>query len=215
MTSEDEWIARALTAAPELQPLDETPPDEVVSIFFFTVQSMLLPWIAFAGGDGGGGDGGDGGDGGGADEEEDSSMGVVRPPLQPWKSAAAVVTNEVPACPHPYPTLSLPQKSTTSRPSRLSVEVPARPFATLHPSPPKAHPTPPSADRRRLLFQARLVVCQGERSLGEVLLLHWWYPLLPDGIVAAAAAAGRAAGGMGLGDRRGDGRAVLLQPVER
>ena len=161
------------------------------------------------------GDGGDGGDGGGADEEEDSSMGVVRPPLQPWKSAAAVVTNEVPACPHPYPTLSLPQKSTTSRPSRLSVEVPARPFATLHPSPPKAHPTPPSADRRRLLFQARLVVCQGERSLGEVLLLHWWYPLLPDGIVAAAAAAGRAAGGMGLGDRRGDGRAVLLQPVER
>ena len=65
MTSEDEWIARALTAAPELQPLDETPPDEVVSIFFFTVQSMLLPWIAFAGGDGGGGDGGDGGDGGG------------------------------------------------------------------------------------------------------------------------------------------------------
>ena len=161
------------------------------------------------------GDGGDGGDGGGADEEEDSSMGVVRPPLQPWKSAAAVVTNEVPACPHPYPTLSLPQKSTTSRPSRLSVEVPARPFATLHPSPPKAHPTPPSADRRRLLFQARLVVCQGKRSLGEVLLLHWWYPLLPDGIVAAAAAAGRAAGGMGLGDRRGDGRAVLLQPVER
>ena len=66
MTFEDEWIARALTAAPfEFDPTKKTPPDEVLSTFFFTVQSTLLPLIAFAGGGGGGGDGG--GDGGGGD----------------------------------------------------------------------------------------------------------------------------------------------------
>ena len=70
MTFEDEWIARALTAAPlEFHPTKKTPPDEVLSTFFFTVQSTLLPLIAFAGG-GGGGDGGDGGgDGGGGGGE--------------------------------------------------------------------------------------------------------------------------------------------------
>jgi hypothetical protein len=147
------------------------------------------------------GDGGDGGDGGGADEEEDSSMGVVRPPLQPWKSAAAVVTNEVPACPHPHrPALSLPQKNTTSRPSRLSVEVPASPPSRIRRTLPGSHPTSPSADGRRLLLQARLVVSQGEWALGEVILVHGWHPFFPNWIVAAAAAAGRAACGMGFGD---------------